>query len=205
MNLDMESNHAKGTTRRALIVIGGGMALLGTWWILYMWVSAMTEGWLAPWDLLPVSQRPPLGTWQRTLNDFFEGQPGVTLLAKIVVAASALLFIMRVVRNRNRAFLSLEFATLNLLFIVLDLIVVIPAHWLPSLWLAQPRPPLDAGYHRTWPAIVVTACLLLVLFHAQATGWLTKRLRMSAKVQVLLVGTLLALIFASWAVPLIAF
>jgi len=181
------------------------MALLATWWIVYMWVSAMTEGSLAPWDLLPVSQRPPLGNWQRTLNDFFEGQPGVTLLAKIVVAASALLFIVRFASNRNRAFLSLEFATLNLLFIVLDLIVAIPSRWLLDLWLAQPRPPLDAGHHRTWPAIIVTACLLLVLFHAQATGWLTKRLRVRARLQALFVGILLVLIFASLAVPLIAF
>ena len=70
-------------------------------------------------------------------------------------------------------------------------------HLLPDLWLAQPRPLLDVGYDRTWPAIAITTCLLLVLFHAQATGWLTRRLRVSVKVQALIIGGLLAVILAS--------
>jgi hypothetical protein len=37
---------------------------------------AATEGWLVPWDCVHVSLRPPLGTWERTINDFFEGPPG---------------------------------------------------------------------------------------------------------------------------------
>jgi len=35
------------------------------------------------------------------------------------------------------------------------------------LWLPQPRPPVDVGYHRTWPDILITGVLLGLLFWVQ--------------------------------------
>lgn len=188
------SSRVEGKPRQALIFVGGGVLLLFTWLILCAWILAATESWLAPWDIVPLSQRPPVGDWQRALNDYFENRPGAVLPAYVTLATSVLLFLVRLARDHDRASLPLEFATLNLLFVVADIGLVILV-WLPDLWLARPRSSLDVGYKRTWPAVVITTVLLLVLLRAQATAWLTKRLRMSVTARVLLVVGLLMLVF----------
>ncbi|MCK4450681.1 MAG: hypothetical protein KAX26_08830 [Anaerolineae bacterium] len=188
MNTQTTDNSGDGGVRKALIFVGGTLLLLATWYILYIWVAAMTEGWLVPWDTVP--GRPPVGDWQRTVNDFFETRPGAVLPAAIVIGISALLFLIRVVRERNKTFLPLGFAATNLLFSIADTILVIPVHRLPDLWLPKPRPVLDVGYHRTWPAIAVTTILLLVLFWAQWTGWPLKGKRAENTRLALLTGSL---------------
>ncbi len=153
---------------RLAVFIGGLVLLAGTWFFLFIWIAAMTEGTLAPWDVAP--GRPPLGTFERSLNDFFEGAPGVYLPAALVIAASACLFIARLTRPDNKTWLPLEFAATNLAFVVAFTILAIPLHYLPNLWLPQPRPAIDAGYHRTWTGILAEAILLLVLLRVQYTG-----------------------------------
>ena len=54
--------------------IGGIIMLFTTWYFICLMLLAGTESWLAPWDTLRF--RPPVGTWERTINDFFEGSPG---------------------------------------------------------------------------------------------------------------------------------
>jgi hypothetical protein len=166
--------------QQVLIFAAGGVVLLVTWLVLYVWIRIITQVWLAPWCGVPASQQPPVGTWQRTLNDYFARLPGAILPVVIVLTTSAFLFLVRLVRGRNRAFLPLEFAALNLSLMVAYTILVLVTYWLPDLWLPQPRPSPDIGYHRTWPEIVVTTYLLLVLFRAQAGGWLKKWLRIRA-------------------------
>lgn len=204
MTLSVASNWTWGNARQALLFVCGGALLLLTWLILYYGIMAATEGWLAPWDTVPVAQRPPVGDWQRSLNDFFEHEPGATLPATVVLATSALLFVVRFARGRHRAILPLEFAALNLLFIVLDFVFVLAARLATALWLT-PSSPLDVGYHITGPAILITICLLLTLFLFQSIGWSAKWwLRMNAAASVLLVGGLVVAILASCAVPFIA-
>jgi len=48
-----------------------------SWFVIFMMIAAVTEGGLAPWDTTRF--RPPLGAWERTLNDFFEGGLGARL------------------------------------------------------------------------------------------------------------------------------
>jgi hypothetical protein len=48
--------------------------LLSTWYLVHRWLDLVIEGWLSPWDVVPV--RPPQGTWERGLNDFFQSFPG---------------------------------------------------------------------------------------------------------------------------------
>lgn len=38
---------------------------------------------------------------------------------------------------------------------------------LPDLWLSQPRPMPDIGYHRTWPSLLITLILLGLLYWQQ--------------------------------------
>lgn len=148
--------------------VGGTLLLIGTWCLLFMSTAAMTEGWLAPWDTVPVEFRPSLGSWQRSLNDSFEAWPGAILPGVIVVVVSVSIFVIRTVRTINRTLLPLAFAATNFTFILVDSFLATLAHRPPHLWLPQPRPSIDAGYHRTWPAILVTTILLMILFLVQS-------------------------------------
>ena len=136
-----------------------------TWLFLGLWLAAMTEGWLVPWDSAP--GRPPIGISARTINDFFEGTPGAILPCTLFVLASASIFALRLTRSDRRTQLPLFFAVSNLILVVVATLVAIFAHQLPDLWLSQPRPTPDLGFHQTWPAIVMTSILLTSLLVAQ--------------------------------------
>jgi hypothetical protein len=189
-----ETNDLREEALRVLVRIGGPFLLALTCAVLHEYLTLVTEGWLAPWSQIPDGLRPPAGTWQRTINDIFDGPPWATLPAWLILLISLILFLRRVLRSRERGPLPLEFATLNVLFVLADLVLVVPAHLLVALFWRQPRPEGDVGYHLTWLAVVVTAGLLAVLFRAQATGWLAGQKRMGAPTQLLLVGGFLLLL-----------
>ena len=154
--------------KKAVVFGSGTLLLVGTWFFLFVMIAVMTEGWLVPWDCIGPPERPPLGTWARTVNDFFEVPPGSILPGVVFIVASASIFVVGTARTTNRALLPWAFAATNVIFFLLDSYLVMGAHQLPDLWLPQPRPPLDAGYHRTWPAIVVTIALLIVVLVVQS-------------------------------------
>lgn len=153
--------------KKAVVFGGGALLVVGTWCLLFVMIAAMTEGWLVPWDCICPPERPPLGTWARTVNDFFEVPPGSILPGVVFIVASASIFVIGPARTTNRALLPWAFAVTNVIFFLVDSFFVMGAHQLPDLWLPQSRPPLDVGYHRTWPAILVTGVLLVVLFLVQ--------------------------------------
>jgi hypothetical protein len=159
------ANETRWDLKRVALLVSGIILLSGTWYALFRFIAGVTEGWLAPWDTWP---HPPLGTWERTVNDFFETYPGAFLPSSAVILASAALFVLRMTRSEDKVLLPWLFAVTNLLFIVVDAVLAIFAHQLPNLWLPQPRPEIDIGYHYTWPAFVVTVFLLILLFIAQA-------------------------------------
>ena len=150
---------------KALTLAGGALLLLLTWCLAWVWCMAMTEGWLAPWDTAPV--RPPLGTWTRAINDYFETSPGAYLPATLFVGANALWLAVCLRRATNKSWLLFVFAITNFIFVIVATFGAILAHQLPDLWLPQPRPLFDFGFHRTWPAIVTTVAWVLVLFRLQ--------------------------------------
>ncbi len=165
--------------KKTEVFIGGTLLLVGTWCLLFMSIAAMTEGWLAPWDTVPVEFRPPVGSWQRSLNDFFEAWPGAILPGVVVILVSVSIFVVRNVRTMNKALMPLAFAVTNFIFILVDLFLATLAHQLPNLWLPQPRPSIDVGYHRTWHAMLVTTILLTTLLLVQSRVVL-KRNRMGS-------------------------
>jgi hypothetical protein len=69
--------------------------------------------------------------------------------------------------NNVRGKLPLAFAITNLAFLLVGFVSVILGNRLPDLWLPQPRPPVDVGYHRTWPDVLITGVLLGLLFWVQ--------------------------------------
>ena len=150
------------------VFIGGTVLLVGTWFLLSLFILAVTEGRLVPWDCVHVSLRPPLGTWQRTANDFFEGPPGSFLPALGFVLVSVALFLVGTLRTRRRTLLPGALAVTNLAFVLADILLLDVADRLPILRLPEPRPAIDVGYHRTWPAILITTVLVGVLFVVQS-------------------------------------
>lgn len=152
------------------IFVGGTLLLVGSWYVLFMLIAAATEAWLVPWDCWPGPERPPLGTWSRAINDFFEVPPGSILPSAVFITVSISIFIFRVVRATERTLLPLALAVTNLLFLVLDAFLVGFAYLLPALW----RPPNEVSYHQTWPAMLVTMILLILLFFVQSKVALEK-------------------------------
>ncbi len=137
---------------KGLVTIVGVGVLIGTWAVLFVTVAAVTEAWMVPWDVRP--GRPPIGSTARALNDFFETTPGSILPASLLVAASAVLFAIRMVLSTERSRLPWVFAILNLLFLFLGIPLAASAHLLPYIWLSQPRPEPDIGYHLEWPSAI---------------------------------------------------
>ncbi len=150
------------------VFVGGTVLLVGAWFLISFFILAATEAWLVPWDCVHVSLRPAVGTWERTANDFFEGPPGSFLPALGLVLVSVALLLVGTLRTRRRTLLPGALAATNLAFVLADILLLDVADRLPILRLPEPRPAIDVGYYRTWPAILITAVLVFVLFLMQA-------------------------------------
>jgi len=152
------------------LLVGGIVALGLTWHVLFRFTTLTVGRILAPWDQW-ASFAPPPGAWQRRLNDFFSRDSNQYLSAVAVVGTSGLLFLVGILRtpsdNEMRARLPLAFAGTNLVFLIASFLLIFLVSDLPDLWLPQPRPRVDVGYHRTWPDVLATAALLGLLFWAQ--------------------------------------
>jgi len=79
---------------RHLIVAG---SIFISWVILVYVLWLMNIILLVPWDVAVT--RPDVGTWQRTLNDFFEGRFGENILLLTVVAMTAVPILVTLFRR----------------------------------------------------------------------------------------------------------
>lgn len=148
--------------------IVGLLGLGATWCLLWVWIAGMTEGYLVPWDTTPV--RPAPGTWQLALNVFFEGPPGSLLPSWVFLTIGVAIFVVRLVRRRDRRWLPWAFAATNLIFMAADLVCGMFAWNLPTLDVLRAEgvsPQL--GYEHTWAPLGATLLLLLALFMVQTT------------------------------------
>lgn len=138
-----------------------------SWYACYLWLMGMTEGWGAPWDTAPI--RPPLGHWQRTLNDFFESGIGMYLPTAIFLALQVFSYFRTLICTRDMRATSFVFGITNLVALVALLAIVMPiqhflihtpAHLTPEDWAYY------GDFRREWPltlvALVLFAGLLLV-------------------------------------------
>lgn len=142
------------------------LPLVGISWYLLFWYFTLTVmRVLAPWDQW-AQLAPPLGTWERHLNDFFKNPTHAYPAGALLTGISIGIFSLRLLRERDaRANLPIAFTVTNFgfLFVALSLIHVVSN--LPDVWLSQPRPSLD--YHRIWIDRVVTTILIILLWGAQ--------------------------------------
>jgi hypothetical protein len=104
-----------------------------------------------------------LGTWQRTINDFFAVFPGTILPSFLFILIEIIIFSFKFPRSDNRTWLPAAFALANFLFLAADLTVT-NLSWTVSNWLVGPRVGIDAGFHRTWYGIVAHLILWTIFF-----------------------------------------
>ncbi|MDI7277628.1 MAG: hypothetical protein QME94_16745 [Anaerolineae bacterium] len=145
------------------------LLLVASWCCLFLLLALKSRELLAPWaDAWPGMPLPMRGTWERTLNDFCKRAPGMYLPGALLVGSSTVLFLQGITRARLRAIVPLAFLGTNLLFLVAYTVLQGRAYLLPDLWLPQPRPGSDVGYHRTWPELVLHAVSGALLVWAQS-------------------------------------
>lgn len=124
-----------------LVYLLGFLSLAVTGFLVYGLLAVYTEGILAPWDVLKDSY--PLGTPQRTVNDFFEGPPGNFLLSQVTILAGAVLLSLRLSRRRTSRVIW-DAVVANLIFVIGSLLLT----WAGGL--------LDMGWRRLLPLPLAT-------------------------------------------------
>jgi lysylphosphatidylglycerol synthetase-like protein (DUF2156 family) len=149
----------------AVLAVG---LLLFSWFVCYLWMMALTEGWGAPWDLTTI--RPPVGHWQRSINDFFESGIGMFLPTIVFLTISLLLYARSLVRTRAVLETSLAFGITNLAAMISLLLIVIlvqiflirtPAHLTPADWSYW------GDFTREWPLTLIALLWFIGLFVIQ--------------------------------------
>ncbi len=155
-----------------LVVIG--ILVLGlTWYLLFWFITLNTGRILAPWDPWG-NLAPPQGTWRRQLNDFFSQDLAQYLSASLTVGISVVLFLTGMRRQLRRYSREARnkypwlFALTNLAFMLMGFVLVNLGTRLPDIWLSRDPLPVDVGYRYTWPAGLLLALLLALLFWGQA-------------------------------------
>lgn len=136
--------------------------LILTWVVIFLVVVMITEFTLAPWDT--AIERPEVGTWQRTLNDFFERTPGNMSLAALLIVASVL--------TLRRTPARFQLVAGNLIFAGLLFSVFMIAALVNNAVFPYPPVAYDPtfrGYHRS---VIPGLAVLLV-----CAGWLIRQIR----------------------------
>ena len=142
--------------------------LIFSWFACYLWIMLITEGWGAPWDTSPI--RPPIGHWQRSINDFFESGIGMYLPTVIFLTISLLIYIRTLIHTQAVQATSFVFGITNLIALAALIAIVIPiqiflirtpAYLTPEDWSYW------GDFTRKWPLTLVAVMLFTGLFLVQ--------------------------------------
>jgi hypothetical protein len=155
---------------RFALFTAGLLMLALAWLVWFWWISLFTEALLVPWYCCGLDAMPAVGSWQRTVNDFFATRPGSVLPSVTMITIGFAIVGARIIKAKNRVWLPLAFAGLYFLLLAADLVVT-NLSWALSNWLVGPRiGGIDAGYHRTWYGILAHLVLwcLFYLYLARA-------------------------------------
>ncbi|HLV35990.1 MAG TPA: hypothetical protein VKY59_12780 [Spirillospora sp.] len=149
----------------------GITALPLTWLLLFYTFVLLTTFILVPWDTAVV--RPEPGTWQRTVNDFFETAPGQYSFALLLTGLSAVLAWSAL---RRQPVFALRLALVNVIFAALLFAVFMLAAVLNNAVFPYPAgvlyDPTYHGFHRSViPGMaVMLACALWLGWQRRAAG-----------------------------------
>ena len=150
------------------LALVGAVTLVSGWCLLLVWAAFIINGLLVPWDQAAFLA-PPAGTWQRTLNDFFNQALPEVMYGFIPVVPSIICLIAGLSRASGhvaRANLLSRYAITTLVFLVIQFVVVLLTLGLVNALLSKPLPE-DLGYHRTLPALAVVCVLVAAFAHVQ--------------------------------------
>lgn len=165
--MQLQSQFSLKSLHRVGNVLAIGI-LIFSWFACYLWIMGMTEGWGAPWDTTSI--RPPIGHWQRTINNFFESGIGVYLPTAVFLAINLLLYTRTLVRTRAVRTTSLVFGVTNLVALIALIVIVMPvqiflistpAYLTPEDWSYW------GDFRREWPLTLIALLLFTGLFLIQ--------------------------------------
>lgn len=151
------------------LLIAGVIAVGYAWYLLFSLMAFQTEVMLVPWDQW-ASLAPNPSTWQRQVNEFFNRAPNMYLpgLATLGISGGLLLYgMLRAGNSGVRSWLPLAFALTIAAYVVMSFLFTYLLMLLQDLWLPQPRPSIDLGYHRTWPGLLGSVALIGLLLWSQ--------------------------------------
>lgn len=143
--------------------------LIACWLVIFYVLTFITQLTLAPWDT--AVERPAIGTWQRTLNDFFESAPGHFAISAPLTLACIIL--SAVTLRRNQAALN------RLLLIHLTFAPILLAMWMGAVVVnnaVYPYPPVlyDPNYHGYYRSVIPMAAVVVT-----CAIWLYGQLRLA--------------------------
>jgi hypothetical protein len=146
----------------------GLLLLAASLYVWSIWLQLFTEAMLVPWYCCDPAGLPPLGSWQRTFNDFFATSPGRFLPLLIFFLTEGIIFWSRLRRDSDRTWLPMLFCAGNVLLFLLSLAITNLSWWVSNQVVGPRIGGIDAGYHRTWYGIVSHLSLWLLFFVALA-------------------------------------
>jgi hypothetical protein len=162
-----------------VIFVLGVILLLGTWALLYEAESLFTESHLVGYYCCVSEQDlPAIGTWERSLSDFFRSFPGKHLPSLLFVSIAAGISIRTLVRARGKVWLPALFAVLNLAYLSFEHQLV-KLSWSISNRVVGPVTSAYKGYQRTWYGITLHFLAMGVLILSLA--WLGRALASRAE------------------------
>ncbi|MCA9884930.1 MAG: hypothetical protein KC708_18265 [Anaerolineae bacterium] len=153
-------NDAKYRKRLEWLLKGAG--LLATWAFIYFFLVLETEFILVPWDTTLI--RPDIGTWQRTLNDFFEVGIGSWIIPAGVVIAN-MLMALRLLRRRR--ILPWKFIINNALFVWMFIPMMLLVAQLNNTIFPPTAADFEPGYYRSIIPGLVVVLLTSIWFMVQ--------------------------------------
>ena len=146
--------------------------LIFSWFACYLWIMGMTEGWEAPWDTAPI--RPPIGHWQRSINDFFESGIGVYLPTAIFLAINVLLYTRTLIDTQDLRTTSFVFGITNFAALIALIAIVIPIQVFlicTPAYLTSADWSYWGNFRREWPLTLVALVLFISLFVVPPKSW----------------------------------
>ncbi|MFZ2487302.1 MAG: hypothetical protein WAZ19_04195 [Anaerolineae bacterium] len=160
----MSQNQPVESGRQNLTAVIAAFAAL-CYLVLFL-VITVAAFYLAPYEAVPPQLRPPEGTWQRGINDFFSGTPGVLTPALLVVGTSLVLLFGGLRRSggdpRAKTSLLTKFGVLNLIISIGMVLGFQVLSLLPAQLTAS------GGYNQTLKFIVWSVLIIAVLLIQQA-------------------------------------
>jgi hypothetical protein len=144
------------------------LLLICSWLVVFFILMVLTEFVLAPWDT--AIHQPEIGTWQRTVNDFFVQEPGNLVIASLLIVASIYL------TWRQRAYPLWALALGNVVFAVLVMGLFMGAAIVNNAVFPYPPVLYDPNYHGYHRAVIPGLIVALV-----CTAWLRWQIRLSPR------------------------